>query len=614
MKDDGEMESVPMRAERGVNQFSLAKQRCRGNTGALINEPSTWKLNNSTAKQPPHAAQESKPSWVPSEYLLMLLRIASPIPKVPLPPFLHSNPDAVRDDRGGQERAQRRVRGGERHQNGQLRSQRTGSTVDLRADETKQSEAFPTRWLKSRDGATARVPSLESREAKKRRDSHRRPRKKCKADKLHYKEENQASVSCAEQLGAMEQLSAQIAEQRGHPPYPLLRAPSRSSARLEASPRLGAGFIQFYFNVATAASPVQEEAAGGTNETQAVRSALGCFHDPRGVCVKSFRNGCCLTMKAKGKSIETVPGRRDVQETMSSPLFELYRSRQLHQTRSRVAEVSGKIILQVQQSQMPHLMDQNLKWLEFSLESQDIAVKSICGTQYSSAFADSSSNISARCSADVKKLLLQSLDPFIQHPKGSLCSLHTAFRLPAEQEQAQARLNPQPAKLGELALALSLFKAQLSNPGVTEVCSLTCSRRGRGRMSKRNENGVQGRAMHKGQSVKQTASKLASRQQNLAVMQRSANAAVITLIAMLTQRAVTVLSSITDSLCEVVVTANKACTTSLTAWERSLLDASCSQAWAWQRQLLVDLQCLRHGSCREALLVSRTPPCFSVLW
>lgn len=72
------------------------------------------------------------------------------------------------------------------------------------------------------------------------------------------------------------------------------------------------------------------------------------------------------------QSIETVPGRRDVQETMSSPLFELYRSRQLHQTRSRVAEVSGKIILQVQQSQMPHLMDQNLKWLEFSLESQDI--------------------------------------------------------------------------------------------------------------------------------------------------------------------------------------------------------------------------------------------------
>lgn len=56
-------------------------------------------------------------------------QIASPIPKVPLPPFLHSNPDAVRDDRGGQEWAQRRVRGGEQHQNGQLRSQRTGSTV-----------------------------------------------------------------------------------------------------------------------------------------------------------------------------------------------------------------------------------------------------------------------------------------------------------------------------------------------------------------------------------------------------------------------------------------------------------------------------------------------------
>lgn len=63
------------------------------------------------------------------------------------------------------------------------------SKQDLRADEMKQSEAFPTRWLKSRDGATARVPSLESREAKKHRDSHQRPRKKCKAGKLHYKEE-----------------------------------------------------------------------------------------------------------------------------------------------------------------------------------------------------------------------------------------------------------------------------------------------------------------------------------------------------------------------------------------------------------------------------------------
>lgn len=56
-------------------------------------------------------------------------QIASPVPKVPLPPFLHSNPDAVQDDRGGQERAQRRVRGGEQHQNEELRSQRTGSTV-----------------------------------------------------------------------------------------------------------------------------------------------------------------------------------------------------------------------------------------------------------------------------------------------------------------------------------------------------------------------------------------------------------------------------------------------------------------------------------------------------
>lgn len=74
------------------------------------------------------------------------------------------------------------------------------------------------------------------------------------------------------------------------------------------------------------------------------------------------------------------------------------------------------------------------------------------------------------------------------------------------------------------------------------------------------------------------------------------------------------LSSITESLCEVMVTANEACTTSLTTWERSLLDASCSQAWAWQRQLLVDLQRLRHGSCREALLVSRTPPFLCALW
>lgn len=60
---------------------------------------------------------------------------------------------------------------------------------DLRTDETKQSEDFNRRVGNARDGATARVPSLESREAKKRRDSHRRPRKKCKADKLHYKEE-----------------------------------------------------------------------------------------------------------------------------------------------------------------------------------------------------------------------------------------------------------------------------------------------------------------------------------------------------------------------------------------------------------------------------------------
>lgn len=54
-----------------------------------------------------------------------------------------------------------------------------------------------------------------------------------------------------------------------------------------------------------------------------------------------------------------------------------------------------------------------------------------------------------------------------------------------------------------------------------------------------------------------------------------------------------------------VVTANEACMTSLTAWERSVLYSSCSQAWAQQRQVLVVLQHLSHCSCWEALLFSR---------
>lgn len=45
--------------------------------------------------------------------------------------------------------------------------------------------------------------------------------------------------------------------------------------------------------------------------------------------------------------------------------------------------------------------------------------------------------------------------------------------------------------------------------------------------------------------------------------------------------------------------------TSLTAWERSFLYAGCSQAWAQQRQVLVDLQHLSHCSCWQAPLFSR---------
>lgn len=45
--------------------------------------------------------------------------------------------------------------------------------------------------------------------------------------------------------------------------------------------------------------------------------------------------------------------------------------------------------------------------------------------------------------------------------------------------------------------------------------------------------------------------------------------------------------------------------TSLTAWERSFLYASCSQGWAQQRQVLVDLQHLSHCSCWQAPLFSR---------
>lgn len=54
-------------------------------------------------------------------------------------------------------------------------------------------------------------------------------------------------------------------------------------------------------------------------------------------------------------------------------------------------------------------------------------------------------------------------------------------------------------KSGELALAFSLFKAQLSNPAVMEVYSLTCSRRRR-RVKKTNENGMGGRRMQTGQT------------------------------------------------------------------------------------------------------------------
>lgn len=62
-------------------------------------------------------------------------------------------------------------------------------------------------------------------------------------------------------------------------------------------------------------------------------------------------------------------------------------------------------------------------------------------------------------------------------------------------------------KSGELALAFSLFKAQLSNPGVTEVCSPTCSRRGRGRrVKKRNESGMRGKRMQKEQAGGRTVS------------------------------------------------------------------------------------------------------------
>lgn len=53
-------------------------------------------------------------------------------------------------------------------------------------------------------------------------------------------------------------------------------------------------------------------------------------------------------------------------------------------------------------------------------------------------------------------------------------------------------------KSGELALAFSLFKRQLSNPAVMEVSGQTCSRRQR-RVKKTNENGMGGRLMQTGQ-------------------------------------------------------------------------------------------------------------------
>lgn len=68
-----------------------------------------------------------------------------------------------------------------------------------------------------------------------------------------------------------------------------------------------------------------------------------------------------------------------------------------------------------------------------------------------------------------------------------------------------ARLNTQPVKSSELVLAFSLFKTQFSNPGVTEMCDLTCWRRG-GRVKKRNESGMQRRRMQKGQAGGRTVS------------------------------------------------------------------------------------------------------------
>lgn len=54
-------------------------------------------------------------------------------------------------------------------------------------------------------------------------------------------------------------------------------------------------------------------------------------------------------------------------------------------------------------------------------------------------------------------------------------------------------------KSGELALAFSLFKSQLSNPAVMEVYGLTCSRRWR-RVKKTSENGMGGRTVQTGQT------------------------------------------------------------------------------------------------------------------
>lgn len=56
-----------------------------------------------------------------------------------------------------------------------------------------------------------------------------------------------------------------------------------------------------------------------------------------------------------------------------------------------------------------------------------------------------------------------------------------------------ARLNPQPAELGEMVLAFSLFKAQLSNPGVMEETALPAQEEGEGRITEMKMECKEGR-------------------------------------------------------------------------------------------------------------------------